>query len=54
VIKHLFARDEQYIEELFTPVILVAFLMFYFLIAVVTTGSAYPAGASTRPHSSST
>ena len=44
VIKHLFARDELYTEKLFTPPVVFCFLAYFFFVAVVTFGGAYPAG----------
>jgi chloride channel 7 len=44
VVKHLFARDELYSEKLFTAPVVAAFLAYFFVIASVTTGGAFPAG----------
>ena len=44
VVKHLFARDELYSEKLFTAPVVFAFLAYFFFIASVTFGGAFPAG----------
>ena len=44
VVKHLFARDELYSEPLFTAPVVAAFLAYFFVIASVTFGGAFPAG----------
>ena len=44
VVKHLFARDELYSERLFTAPVVFAFLAYFFFIASVTFGGAFPAG----------
>ena len=44
VVKHLFARDELYSEKLFTAPVVLAFLVYFFFIASVTFGGAFPAG----------
>ena len=43
-VKHLFARDELYSEKLFTAPVVFAFLAYFFFIASVTFGGAFPAG----------
>ena len=44
VVKHLFARDDMYSEELFSPTVVTAFLAYFFLAASLTFGGAFPAG----------
>ena len=44
VVKHLFARDDMYSEELFSPTTVLAFLAYFFLAASLTFGGAFPAG----------
>ena len=44
VVKHLFARDDMYSEELFSPTVVSAFLAYFFLAASLTFGGAFPAG----------
>lgn len=44
VVKHLFARDDMYSEELFSPTVVLAFLAYFFLAASLTFGGAFPAG----------
>ena len=44
VVKHLFARDDLYSEELFSPTTVLAFLAYFFLAASLTFGGAFPAG----------
>ena len=44
VVKHLFAGDELYSEKLFTAPVVFAFLAYFFFIASVTFGGAFPAG----------
>ena len=44
VVKHLFARDDMYSEELFSPTVVFAFLVYFFLAASLTFGGAFPAG----------
>jgi chloride channel 7 len=44
VVKHLFAKDDMYSEELFSPTTVLVFLGYFFVAASVTFGSAFPAG----------
>lgn len=44
VVKHLFARDDMYSEELFSSTVVLAFLAYFFLAASLTFGGAFPAG----------
>lgn len=44
VVKTLFARDELYTEKLFTPPVVLAFLVYFFFVGSVTFGGAFPAG----------